>query len=266
MELSIRRFGTSTRQMLGLLQAPQAGKPLRAAFLMCRPFGQEAVRTAPIYRAMSDRLAREGCIVLTVDHHGCGDSPGDLDGQSLAGWTADTLIAHAQLRKDAPGARVHWFGMGLGANVAALAALEAEPAPKCLVLWEPVLDGSDYLERLMAAHREDLAREMDRPWPALVRRGESEPTVPGSLLGFMLGPRLHNDLQHTRDLPLQAISGRGTRVVMAVQEGVRNACSASGIEGLTLQTIDKPTNWMSTEALGTAIVPQQIPRTLLATL
>ena len=107
--------------------------------------------------------------------------------------------------------------MGLGANIAALAALKAEPAPNCLVLWEPVLDGPNYLERLIAAHREDLAREMDRPWQELVRRGEPEPTVPGSLLGFMLGPCLHNDLQQTRDLPLQEISGRGTRIVMALR-------------------------------------------------
>ncbi len=266
MELSIRRFGTSQRQMVGLLQTPQAGKPLRAAFLMCRPFGQEAVRTAPIFRAVSDRLAREGCTVLTFDHHGCGDSPGDLVGQSLADWIADTDLAHAQLRKDAPGVPVHWFGMGLGANIAALAALKVDPAPNCLVLWQPVLDGPGYVERLKTAHREDLAREMDRPWAALIRRGEPEPTAPGSLLGFMLGPRLHSELEHTRDLPLPAIVGRGSRVVMALAESGRGGYAASGVTGLTLQTIETPTNWMSTEALGTAIVPQEIPRTLLATL
>ena len=266
MELSVRLFGSSPRQMVGLLQTPPAGKPRRAAFLLLRPFGQEAVRTAPIYRAVSDRLAREGCTVLTFDHHGCGDSPGDIEYQSLADWTADTLLAQAQLRKDAPGMPVHWFGMGLGANIAALAALQAEAAPNCMVLWEPVLDGPGYLECLMAAHREDLSREMDRTWQELVRRGEPEPSVPGSLLGFMLGPRLHLELQATREPPLQAITRRGTRVVMALQQAARQASSVTGIPGLTMQTIETPTNWMSTEALGTAIVPQEIPRTLLATL
>lgn len=266
MQITIRRFGAPQREVLGLLQAPQAGRPHRAAFLMCRPFGQEAVRTAPVYRAISDRLAREGCTVLTFDHHGCGDSPGDLEDQSLEVWTADTLLAHAQLRKDAPALPIHWFGMGLGANIAAAAAVKAEPAPQCMVLWEPVLDGPGYLERLIVAHREDLAREMDRTWQSLVRRGESEPTVPGSLLGFMLGARLHDELQRTRGLPLQAISKRGTRIVMALQEGARNSSSAPEVAGLTSQTVETPINWMSTEALGAAIVPQEIPRTLLATL
>lgn len=266
MRIDIRRFGAPNRQMVGLLQTPAAGKPLRAGFLLCRPFGQEAVRTAPIYRAVSDRLAREGCTVLAFDHHGCGDSPGDLEVQSLGDWTGDTLAARAQLGRDAPGVRLHWFGMGVGANIAALAALQADPAPDCVVLWEPVLDGRAYLERLIDAHREDLAREMDRSWPELVRRGEPEPGVPGSLLGFTLGPRLHEELAQTRELPLLAIAERGTRVVMAVPEKQLGGYAAKGDSRVSVQAIETPTNWMSTEASGSAIVPQEIPRTLLATL
>lgn len=267
MELSIRRFGTLQRQMVGLLQTPQAGKSLRAAWLMCRPFGQEAVRTAPIFRAMSDRLAREGCIVLTFDHHGCGDSPGDLVDQSLADWMADTELAHAQLRKDAPGAPVHWFGMGLGATIAARAALDCASAPHCIVLWEPVLDGPAYLESLMTVHRSELAREMQRSWHDLVTRsGESEPVVPGSVLGFDVGERLHDELRAQQDLHLPAICRRGTRIVMVLQEPQRATLAGMAISGLTLQTVESPTNWMSIDAGGTAIVPQEIPRTLLATL
>lgn len=252
--------------MVGLLQTPPAGKALRAAFLLCRPFGQEAVRTAPIYRAVSDRLAREGCTVLAFDHHGCGDSPGDLEGQSLRDWTSDTLAARSQLARDAPGVRLHWFGMGIGANIAALAALQADPAPECVVLWEPVLDGRAYLERLVEAHREDLSREMDRPWAELVRRGEPEPRIPGSLLGFTLGPSLHDELVQTRELPLQAIADRGTRIIMALPESLLDGQAASRVDQVGVQAIETPTNWMSTEASGSAIVPQEIPRTLLATL
>ena len=253
--------------MVGLLQAPQAGKPLRAAFLMCRPFGQEAVRTAPIYRAMSDRLAREGCTVLTIDHHGCGDSPGELDAQSLADWAHDTLVADAQLRSDVPGRPVHWFGMGLGASIAACAAQLAEPAPACLVLWEPVFDGQAYLDRLKAAHRDELTREMGQSWPALrTRGGEAEPEFPGNVLGFPMGERLHSELLELRDLPLLEIAQRRVRTIMTLAEKRDGAWAASKIEGLTVQAVETPTNWLSTEAFGTAIVPQEIPRTLLTTL
>lgn len=267
MQIQIRRFGPPERQVLGLLQQPLAGRPKRAAFLMCRPYGQEAIRTAPIYRAMSDRLAREGCTVLTIDYHGCGDSPGDPDGQALADWTRDVLAADAQLRIDAPDAPLHWFGMGLGATLAALAAQSCEKFPNWLVLWEPVIDGSGYMDRLLTAHREELAREMQRPWPVLVSRGgESEPVIPGSVLGFAMGARLHRELVDLRELRLHRIAQRGSRVVLVLQDAQRASFTEPGTERLRVQSVQTPTNWLSIEARGMAIVPQEIPRTLLATL
>jgi pimeloyl-ACP methyl ester carboxylesterase len=266
-ELNVRRFGMPQREAVGLLQSPQRGAPHRAAFLMCRPFGQEAVRTAPIYRALSDRLARAGCTVLTFDMHGCGDSPGELAEQSLASWADDVLAADRQLRIDAPGVPIHWFGMGLGASIAAGAALGVDPAPNCLVIWEPVLDGSAYLQRLLSMHRAELAREMQRDWVELVTRGgESEPVLPGSVLGFTVGKRLHEELLVLRNLPLAAVCRRGTRLVVALQQQERLALDVSDIAGVALHTVETPTNWMSIEARGTAIVPQELTRIVLATL
>jgi len=267
MDIGIRRIGSPARQLLGLVQSPMAGRPRRAAYLLCRPFGQEAVRSAPVYRAVSDRLAREGFTVLTIDHHGCGDSPGEPDEQTLDAWAGDTLAADAQLRIDAPGTPVHWFGMGLGANIAALATLRAREAPQCIVLWEPVLDGPAYLEQLVSVHRTELAREMQRDWRMLAtEHGEPEPQLPGSVLGFTVGARLHAELLGVRELPLREVAGRGTRIVLAVPEAQARAWSPKPNPNVTVQAVETPTQWMAVEARGTAIVPQEIPRTLLATL
>jgi uncharacterized protein len=267
MQIAIRRFGPPTRQVLGLLQHPQPGKSPRAAVLMCRPFGQEAVRTAPIYRAMSDRLAREGCFVLTIDYHGCGDSPGEPDDQALTDWAGDAIAADMQLRSDAPGLPRHWFAMGLGATSVALGAQRAEPAVACLVLWEPVDDGPSYLERLLGAHRSELAREMQRPWHVLASRGgEAEPAVPGSVLGFVVGAKLHRELSELSDLPLRSVAQRGTRLVLAHRQAQLERYAGAGISNLSLHAVETPTDWLSIEALGTAIVPQEIPRILLSTL
>lgn len=267
MHIEVRRFGSPARQMLGLLQRPLAGQARRPAFLMFRPYGQEAIRTAAIYRAMSDRLAREGCNVLTFDHHGCGDSPGNLDAQSLADWAKDTAAAHDQLQRDAPGLPVHWFGMCLGANIAAAAALKVASPPEHLLLWEPVVDGASYVERLTQVHRDEMAREMGRSWSELVRLGhEVEPSLPGNVLGFSMGKELHAELLQLQGLPTASIGHCVSRVVVALQESQHGALGIEKLEGVTLQTVESPTNWMSIEALDTAIVPQEIPRTLLATL
>ena len=267
MQIHTRRFGSPGRELVGILQTPTPGAPGRVAFLMGRPFGQEAIRTAPIYRAMSDRLSREGCTVLTFDHHGCGDSPGDLDDQSLDAWTSDTLAADAQLRSDAPGVPVHWFGMGLGANIASLAAQRCEPAPNCLVLREPVLNGRAYLQRLMTVHREEMAREMGRNWTDLVRYGgEAEPELPGSVLGFVVGRRLHEQVAQIAEVQLAKVTSRVSNTVLVVPAAELARFKETNNVGLKIHAVETPTNWMSTEAFGTAIVPQEVPRTLLATL
>ncbi len=253
MHVEVRRFGPSARQVLGLLQRAQAGKAHRAAFLLCRPFGQEAVRTAPIYRAMSDRLAREGCTVLTFDVHGCGDSPGEPDEQSLADWAQDTLAADAQLRRDAPNLAVHWFGMALGGSIAAYAALRATLAPQCIALWEPVIDGPAYLQRMLSTHRAEVSSTRNAD-------------LPGSVLGFVVGRRLYDDLQALRGLPLGDVAGRGVRVCVALRDDERRSPVEQRVDGVTLQSVETAINWMSDEARGTAIVPQDVMRSLLATL
>lgn len=267
MEVEVRRFGPLARQVLGLLQRPQAGKPQRAAFLLCRPFGQEAVRTAPIYRAMSDRLAREGCTVLTFDAHGCGDSPGEPDEQSLARWAEDTLAADAQLRRDAPMLPVHWFGMALGASAAAYAALRATVTPHCIALWEPVIDGPAYLQRMLNTHRaEVMGAARGKGLAGHAPPGAGGPALPGSVLGFVVGPRLHDELQALRGLPLNDVAGRGVGVCVALREDERHSLADRTAHGVTLRAVETAINWMSDEARGTAIVPQDVMRTLLATL
>lgn len=267
MDIEVRRLGSPNRPMLGLYQRPTQGRPLRGAFLMCRPFGQEAIRTAPIYRAMSDRLAREGCAVLTFDFHGCGDSPGESEEQSMADWIDDAIVAHRHLHQIATKLPIHWFAMGLAANTVSAAAVRAEPAVKCVVLWEPILNGPNYLQDMIRAHRQELEVEMGRTWRELVEQGgELEPTLPGSVLGFEIGTRLHNDLMRLGGLPLSEISARNTRIVVALQKEHRAALTVPSNAEVTLQTVQTATNWMSIEAGNSAIVPQEIPRTLLATL
>lgn len=267
MDLSIRHFGPAGRPMVGVMQHAAGGRA-RAAWLLCRPFGQEAIRTAQMYRAVSDRLARAGCEVLRFDCHGTGDSPGDEAGQSIAAWVEDTMAAHELLRAEDPQRPVHWFGLGLGANIALRAAARVRSAPDRLVLWEPVTDGPRYIDTLLAAHRSELASQLGLEWHQLVRRGrEREPQLPGSVLGFPFGVRLAEDLRHLRELPLAAAARRGVRIVCAVPEAER-----SRLEGLldpsllTLHALESGANWMSIEAMGTAIVPQEVMHALLSTL
>ncbi len=266
MDLSIRRFGGPSREVVGVLQRARAGLPRRGGFLLCRPLGQEAVRTASMYRALADRLAREGCDVLRFDYHGTGDSPGEEGDQSLAGFVDDTLGAHAELEAD--GAPVLWFGMGLGAMIALRAAARAKVAPRHVVLWEPVHDGKAYLRTLLDAHRAELAREFNQPWEQLLAaRKVDEPRVPGDVLGFEIGAVLTAELEKLDELPVAAALRRGVRVTCAVHaEAMPRFAALADNPAFSLHEVETRTDWMSSQAMGTAIVPRDVPPTLLRAL
>lgn len=267
MDITVRRFGPPGREMVGLLQRAQRPRSEPVAFLLCRPIAQEAIRTSAMYRALSDRLAREGCDVLRFDYHGTGDSPGDEGEQWMDAWIDDLLHAHQLLVDESPSRPVHWFGMALGASLGARAAMRARIPPRHLVLWEPVLDGSVYLQALLDAHRQELSRELGLPWEQIVGRGrEPEPELPGTVLGFDFNPRLVDELRGLQSLPLTALARKGTRLTCGVQAEHLQTLRHQLSDAARLHAVEQRTNWMSTEAVGTAIVPQEVTRTLLETL
>ncbi len=266
MERLIARFGAPEREMLGILTLPDE-LPARAAWLLCNPFGQEAVRSKPLYRILAERLAREGCATLRFDFHGTGDSPGDLADQSLGSWIIDLLAADGWLRSRQPAVatQVHWFGLRLGASIAALAALKAQRRPDQLLLWDPVLDGPEYGRFLLARHRETRSEGLHISGARLCREfGEPEPTLPGNVLGFDVGPALASDLQALGPLPLAALLREGQRMSLALQA---DRFARTGLpQGAILDriTIDSPVDWCTDDAEGTAIAPQEVQRAVLA--
>jgi uncharacterized protein len=266
MNISISSFGSPSRQCMGVLQKANAEVPQRGAFVLCRPLGQEATRTAAMYRVLSERLARQGCDVLRFDYHGTADSPGEEQDQSLSDWVEDTLAAHTQLQTDSPGP-IRWFGMGLGANLALRASARTDTVPSHLVLWEPIINGPAYLQSLYDGHRAELSREFGHPWDQLLKQGRvTEPQAPGDVLGFAMGPRLVAELNEIRELPLAPALRRGMTLSCALHGEQRQALPAISSDRLHLHTVETRTNWLSSQALGTAIVPPDALRLMLAAL
>lgn len=245
--------------MVGLLLRRRDGSRPRPGFLLCRPFGQEATRTASMYRVIADRLAREGSNVLTFDYHGTGDSPGEESEQSLAEWSKDIEAAHHLAAADA-GPVVHWFAMGLACHAALRAAARLDVPPAHLVLWEPVLDGAAHVQRMFDAHREELAHEFEVPWDRLIRQGRAaEPAIPGDVLGFQVGRSLSSEIHELPSLPLAAALRRGVTVTCGIHaENEARLRDLAGARLIRLCRIETRTNWMLSQAMGSAIVPPEV--------
>ena len=269
-----RRFGPTWRTAVGLIQHLGDGSAPQGAFLLARPMGLAATRSASMYRVLADRLARSGASVMRFDYHGTGDSPGEEADQSVSDWARDIEEAHACLLHAClplTPTHVDWFGMGLGANLMLQAALRVPQAPRRLVLWEPIVDGAEHLRAMLDAHRREMALQLDQSWHELIEQGlVQEPRLPGSVLGFHVGPQLSNDLQTlpalTHWLPL-AIA-QGIDVTLCAPEHAAQTWShqlpAPLRDRLHWVPLQSATNWMSSEAMGAAVVPPELNRILEA--
>jgi uncharacterized protein len=259
MTLLVKRFGTAARQMVGLMLPGKTGVRTRPSFLLCRPIGQEATRTASMYRVIADRLAREGSTVLTFDYHGTGDSPGEERDQCLADWSEDIEAAHRVLatETDCP---VYWFAMGLACHPVLRAAARMLRPPAHLVLWEPVLDGSAYVERLYAAHRQELEHEYHYPWQRLLQQGRvTEPGLPGDVLGFNFGPKLTAEILSLPPLPVASVMRRSVGLTCGIhEESEPHLASLPASSLVRVVRIASRTNWMLSQAMGSAIVPPEV--------
>jgi pimeloyl-ACP methyl ester carboxylesterase len=265
-ERLIARFGAPDREMLGMLSLPPAS-PWRGAWLLCNPFGQEAVRSKQAYRVLAERLAREGCAVLRFDFHGTGDSPGELADQSLAGWITDLLAADAWLRTrlQSSSVPVHWFGLRLGASLAALAAGRAAPSPRELLLWDPITNGAQYGHYLLKRHREEMCKGLGMNWVRLRREtGEPEPALPGSVLGFDIGPLLAADLAALGEPPLAALLDKGIRIGVGLEPQRLAHQQVPHNANLERIAIESHIDWNTSDGLGTAIAPQDMQRAVFA--
>lgn len=142
------RFGSTGRQLFGLYQEPTS---LSGCVVFCNPFGQEAIRSHRLFKVLADRLCRSGYAVLRFDYFGTGDSAGDGEEATLAGFEADLFVAQEEIAKRSGSRNVSWVGLRLGATVAACAAANFSTPLSRLVLWEPVIHGAHYLTELADA-------------------------------------------------------------------------------------------------------------------
>lgn len=250
------RFGPSDREMLGMLTTSGMGKS-SLAVLFCNPFGQEAVRSRPMYRVFAERLLRQGAHALRFDYHGTGDSPGEGEDQGLKDWVRDTRMAREALLRATDASRLQIFGMGLGATIAVHTALDLDPVPERMALWQPVTDGAVYIQRMQTVHRQELERGFSETWP-VVRDilQTTEPQAPGFLLGFPVGQRLTDDLTALGELPLRVLAERGCRIDYAANPHERT--QEVKHENIRWYTPRDDMNWMSHEVQRGAILSPEI--------
>lgn len=238
-------FGNSARPLFGIHHTPDG--PRRGwGVLVCGPFGQEALRAHRSLRDLSSRLAAAGFDVLRFDYTGCGDSGGSSEAGSLGQWQEDVATAAEELRELAGAPRLALVGLRLGGTLAARHGSRGQA--DALVLWDPVLDGGEYLVELEASHRAWMTDHAHRPDDPTGRLDQ--------VLGFPLSEALAQELAALELSPHGLDSSVRTLVVSSADEPRRKA-DALGVVGARLETAAFPQApvWLHAEGMDRALVP-----------
>ncbi|MEM1140296.1 MAG: alpha/beta hydrolase [Pseudomonadota bacterium] len=256
-------FGQSGRALYGVYHAGSAASRAPAV-LLCNPFGEEAIRAFRIFRLLADRLAGAGSPVLRFDYYGTGDSAGlctEVTADSLCG---DIQTAHRELKDMAGASRVIWLGLRLGAGLAAEAAVRGPERPAGLILWDPVVEGTAYLQDLARAHDKTLAYFFDRPETPENALADTGPLT--EAIGFELGPDFAPSLAPIDLRSLAAKPARKALVIAGHDPQTDRALEASLNDagtGVRWEVEQDDMSWNSDQAMNAFVVPAKTVETIV---
>ena len=202
-------FGSPGEPLYGVHHRPDRPASGPTGVVLCPPAFHEAVNAHRALRQLADQFARAGVHALRFDYGGTGDSAGEAGRFRVRNSVVDILAAREELRAARGLAQVGLVGLRLGATLAALAAAECPELP-FLVLWEPIADGSPYLQEL---------RQMQRAWvefEAQERPAARRMAVEHEVLGYPLPPELGADLEALALAPSARLAAR----TLLIDEGV----------------------------------------------
>ena len=187
-------FGTGTRRLFGIYEPARAGSAGPRAAVICNPWGSEYLHAHRSMRQVAIRLSAAGYHTLRFDYFGTGDAAGDLLDADLKGWEADIECALQELKDMSGAPGVTLVGLRLGATLAAVVAAREPTAVDAVVLWDPVVFGSEYLSALYST---STARAHDKAQPLVPEHGGGV-----EILGFRLSDAM---AQEIRALQLPAL-------------------------------------------------------------
>lgn len=255
-------FGNPERRLFGVFHPPAKVAPARAAVLLCKPFGQEAINAHRVFRVLAERLARNGHPVLRFDYFGTGDSDGDDTDVSLDSWRRDIDFATMHLRELTSDSAITWLGLRLGATAAWFAAAQSIRAPKRLLLWDPICDGRHYLAALRRGHAEAVRAALNLPSQAA-----QSATDVIEAIGFAIAPAFASELDALACDALPSLPAQIRTVVIAEaagQTGTQQRLVGAGGTPLRKVEISHGMDWMSEGADNGVLVPAQALQGLLS--
>jgi len=241
-------FGSSKSALYGVHHPPRAGDGPARAVLLCYPMGAEYMRAHRAFRQLTTLLVKGGAHVLRFDFFGTGDSAGDGDQATVERWLADVDVAIEELKELTQIPRVTIIGLRFGGTLAALACQERTDVEH-LVLWDPIVDGTQYVQEMTANHvREQRGR------------GQSPAQPVAGVHGFPLTATLRDAIEAIDLLTWPGANAITDIITSSEREDATDLVHRLAARGRSASGFVFPSNgnWAESDAFGSALIPQGI--------
>ncbi|MBA3506667.1 MAG: hydrolase 2, exosortase A system-associated [Betaproteobacteria bacterium] len=188
-------------------RAPAVASEIRGLIVHVPAFAEEMNKARRMTAWSARDFAAQGYGVLQIDLFGCGDSSGDFGDATWEIWVHDVVAAVAWVRTRGEGPLWLW-GLRAGALLCS-AALPSVGRTVSLLLWQPVLSGTQHLTQFL---RMKLAADMVaetggrggvKPLREALQRG-----LPLEIAGYQVSPKLAAGLDSSEFAVSEEYEGR----------------------------------------------------------
>ena len=237
-------------ELFGMYYQQQIDSTSNLGVVVCPPWGQEYIRSHRACHQLALRLANAGIPAFRFDYYGTGDFAGDDIACTISRGVEDISLAIDQLLALSGLERVVLVGLRLGATLASLAAVGHDKLTR-IVLWDPIVNGDDYLDEILEWHRRNL-------WYYLgdVEQHSSQHDL--EVLGFAISDTMRDELEQVNLLTLDWKASETVMLVerqsSAMTDRLRAHLEGVGVD-VNYRQIDSPQLW--TENPDKALVPHQ---------
>ncbi len=235
---SIPHYLTAGNKQIFTLYYPAEPAQESEAVILCPPGPQDMLRAHSALVQLARRMQAKGLQVMRFDYSHTGDSEGHGDSLSIDHWVHDLSAVYQWLKQQSPDARISLIGLRLGAAVAIRASQKLEIEQ--LVLWDPVVDGLDYLKALEKQQQLIFsARKLEPPYRDdwFYRRPQS--------LGIPFSPHLKEELAAISPATMLPQAKKVSAILGAADSKFRLALEDWAREGtqVELQVIGESLHW-----------------------
>ena len=252
-------FGRPEKSLFGIYHPPSGDRARNCGIVICHPMGREYILGYRALRQLAHQLARAGFAVLRFDYYGCGDSAGDGGEGSIMQWINDIEAAIEEVKHRGASSKICLVGARLGAALGVLVGVPRSDV-EAIVLWDPVLDGKNYVSDLVAQHKEWLnerSTEIHTP-------ESTQKTL--EVLGYPFSATLQEDLGRINLLTVERCPAKHVLTL-------ENDKTSSGIQlsdhwkesgaDSEYQHISGSRVWIRSQGADNVVVPAQILQTIV---